>query len=481
MIPQKTKWGNYDTLRNMRDLEAKIDEIVTRGTGEFIDPDGTFKEKLTKKARGEYKGEIIVKFGVDPTRPDIHLGHAVVLRKLRQLQDLGCKAVFLVGDFTAQIGDPTGKSKIRPEIEQKEVEENLKTYLDQVGKILLADEKVFSWIRNSDWFTGITDLFVPQSVTYTDNTTAQSVVFPPNSFQAKAAVYDKTRMQTSSLKKKEIHNITLRTFLSILRNVTHSQLVQRDMFAERIKKGEELYMHEMLYPILQGVDSHVLHKVYGSCDVEIGGTDQTFNMLMGRTVMKAAKQEPQAVMSMKILEGLDGKEKMSKSLDNYIAITDAPEDMYGKVMSLPDTSIVHYYELCTYTPKEEVEEIANVLVEGKINPRDIKMKLAHQIVAIYHGEKEAQKAEEAFVHTFQKKEIPTDMPEVRADKGRVLADVLLEAGLVSSKSDFRRLAAEGAIKDIETNEKITDAHTTVQKNLILKIGKKKFAKVITIR
>ncbi|MCR4330520.1 MAG: tyrosine--tRNA ligase [Patescibacteria group bacterium] len=463
----------------MEDPEVKINEILTRGIGELVDPEGVFKEKLAKKTRGEYKGEIIVKFGVDPTRPDIHLGHAVVLRKLRQLQDLGCKAVFLVGDFTAQIGDPTGKNKIRPEIEQKEVEHNLKTYLDQVGKILLTNKEAFSWIRNSDWFMGITDLFVPQPVTYTDNTTGQNVVFPPNSFQAKAAVYDKTRMQTSVLNKTEIHNITLRTFLSILRNVTHSQLVQRDMFAERIKKGEELYMHEMLYPILQGVDSHVLYKVYGSCDVEIGGTDQTFNMLMGRTVMKAGKQEPQAVMSMKILEGLDGKEKMSKSLDNYIAITDTPEDMYGKVMSLPDTSIVRYYELCTYTPQGEVEEIGNILAEGKINPRDIKMKLAHQIVSIYHGEKEAEKAEESFVHTFQKKEIPTDMPETRADKGEVLADVLLKAGLVSSKSDFRRLAAEGAIKDIETNEKITDAHVTVQKTIILKIGKKKFAKVVT--
>ena len=464
----------------MDDSEAKINEIFTRGIGECIDPEGVFKEKLIKKARGEYKGGIIVKFGVDPTRPDIHLGHAVVLRKLRQLQDMGCKVVFLIGDFTAQIGDPTGKSKIRPEIEQKEVEHNLKTYLDQVGKILLTNKEVFSWIRNSDWFMGITDLFVPQPVTYTDNTTGQNVVFPPNSFQAKAAVYDKTRMQTSVLKKTEIHNITLRTFLSILRNVTHSQLVQRDMFAERIKRGEELYMHEMLYPILQGVDSHVLHKVYGSCDVEIGGSDQTFNMLMGRTVMKAGKQEPQAVISMKILEGLDGKEKMSKSLDNYIAIADAPEDMYGKVMSLPDTSIVRYYELCTYTPHMEVEEIESVLKEGKTNPRDIKMKLAHQIVAIYHGEKEAGKAEEVFVRTFQKKEIPTDMPEVRASKGEILADVLLSAGLVSSKSDFRRLATEGAIKDIETNEKITDVHATVQKNLVLKIGKKKFAKVITL-
>ena len=194
------------------------------------------------------------------------------------------------------------------------------------------------------------------------------------------------------------------------------------MFAERIKRGEELYMHEMLYPILQGVDSHVLHKVYGSCDVEIGGSDQTFNMLMGRTVMKAGKQEPQAVISMKILEGLDGKEKMSKSLDNYIAIADAPEDMYGKVMSLPDTSIVRYYELCTYTPHMEVEEIESVLKEGKTNPRDIKMKLAHQIVAIYHGEKkQGKRKKRSSAHS--KKEIPTDMPEVRASKGEILADV----------------------------------------------------------
>jgi len=461
----------------MDDTEKKIEEIFSRGVGELIDPEGVFKDKLLKKARGEHKGDIIVKFGVDPTRPDIHLGHAVVLRKLRTLQDLGCKVVFLVGDFTAQIGDPTGKSKIRPELAQKEVEENLKTYLDQVGKILLTDERVFSWIRNSDWFIGVTDLAVPGPVTYTDNATGQSVVFPANSFQAKATMYDQTRMQTRDLKKREIHNITFRTFLAMLRNITHSQLVQRDMFAERIKAGEELYMHEMLYPVLQGVDSHVLSRVYGSCDLEIGGSDQTFNMLMGRTVMKAGKQEPQAVISMKILEGLDGKEKMSKSLNNYIGITDAPADMYGKVMSIPDASIPHYYELCTFTPQDEITETENLLKEEKINPRDIKMKLAHQVVAIYHGEKEAQGAEEAFIKTFQKKEIPTDMPEIKAKAGVELAEALLREGVVSSKSDFRRLVEGGAIEDMKTNEKITDVHEKVESDRVLKIGKKKFAKI----
>ncbi|NIV69541.1 hypothetical protein GWN15_13565, partial [candidate division KSB1 bacterium] len=194
---------------------------------------------------------------------------------------------------------------------------------------------VFSWIRNSDWFIAITDLSVPNAVKYRDEKNGQEVTFPPESFYAKAAKYNESRMQVKDLGKSEVHNITLRTFLSVLRKITHGQLVQRDMFEERIKKGEELYMHEMIYPILQGVDSHVLSKIYGSCDLEVGGSDQTFNMLMGRTVMRMGEQPPQAVLSFKLLEGTDGKEKMSKSLENYIGITEPPHEIYGKAMSIP--------------------------------------------------------------------------------------------------------------------------------------------------
>jgi len=457
----------------MGDIDKKIDEIFTKSVGGLIDPGGIFRKKLTNKAKGKHNKDIIIKFGVDPTTPDIHLGHAVVLRKLRALQDLGCKVVFLVGDFTARIGDPSGKSKIRPEIEQEEVEKNMKTYLEQIDKILLKDKNVFSWIRNSEWFYGISDMQPKKGV----NISMWGRGINPSSFVGKSVFYEETRMQKTKLGKKEIHNVTLRGLMWALKHITHAQLIQRDMFQERIKKGGELYMHEMLYPVLQGVDSQIIGEIYGGCDIEIGGTDQTFNMLMGRDVMKANKQPPQSVMSMKILEGIDGKEKMSKSLGNYIAITDKPSDMYGKVMSIPDSSIIHYYELCTFTPPIRIEEIKSSLMEEKTNPRDIKMELAKQIVAIYHGEKEAIEAEKSFVNTFQKKEIPDDIQEVFAKKEEKLVDVIVSEKIVKSKNEARRLISDGAVKEIDNDKKITDADYLIEENLTLKIGKKRFIKI----
>src|SRR3989344_3353304 len=299
-------------------MNKDVEEVLSRSVSTFVDPQGAFKDKLLKKINGQYKKDIVIKLGVDPSRPDIHFGHAVVLRKLRQFQDMGCKVVFLVGDFTARIGDPSGKSKIRPEIEQAEVDHNAKTYIEQVGKILRTEPSIFSWIRNSDWFTNITDLNLPDNykvdmdVTVKGKTT--KIEITPNSFVGKAVVFEQTRMQVRDL-----------------------HLIDRDMFQERIKSGGELYMHEMMYPILQGIDSFVLSQIYGSCDLEIGGNDQTFNMLMGRDIMKANKTEEQAVLSLEILPGLDGKEKMSKSLNNYITITDSPSEMFGKIMSIPDS------------------------------------------------------------------------------------------------------------------------------------------------
>lgn len=448
------------------------DELLTRAISEIIDPEERFKKKLEQNPRS-----IVIKFGVDPTRPDIHLGHAVVFRKLRKLQDLGCKVVFLIGDFTSLIGDPTGKSKIRPELSQKEIESNMKTFVDQVGKILLTDESVFSWIRNSDWFINISDLVVDQPITYTDNNTKQSVSFQPNSFFAKTAVYDGTRMQKTHLKKSEIRDVTVRTFLSTLRLITHSRLIERDMFQDRISSGEELFMHEMIYPVLQGIDSSVIEKVYGSCDLEVGGTDQKFNMLMGRDVMKSAKQEPQAVMTFPLLEGLDGKEKMSKSLDNYVAITDAPNDMYGKIMSIPDSSILSYFELCTYTPLSDIEEFGKKLSSGKENPKDIKMRLAREIVEIYHGREASVSAEENFTSVFSKKGTPSDIPTVKIPKGSSLKGVLVEAGLVSSISDFRRLLESGAVENVDQGEKIEDAEMKIEENLVVRVGKSRFIKI----
>ena len=454
--------------------KQKIDEILSRGVGEFIDPDGAFRRKLEKTPE-----KIIIKFGIDPTRPDIHLGHAVVLRKLRQLQDLGCKVVFLIGDYTAQIGDPTGKSKIRPEIEQKEVDKNMKTYLEQVGKILNQDKKVFSWIRNSDWFTAITDIGSPlgEKVKWNFSPT-QNLEIDANSFIGKALIFEKTRMQIKDLGlKKEISVITLRSFLWMLKHITHSKIIDRDLFQERINNKQDLYLHEMMYPVLQGIDSLVLFQIYKSCDLEVGGTDQHFNMLMGRTVMKVNKKVEQAVLSFKLLEGTDGKEKMSKSLDNYIGITDEPNNMYGKVMSIPDSSIGNYFELCTFTPMEEVENIRKELLNGFLHPKETKMKLARQIVAIYHGEEKAEKAERSFVSTFQNREIPGEMTELKNKKKEILMNILVEAKILSSKGDFRRLIGEGAVTDLENNKKITDVNFIPRSGMRLKIGKKRFIKI----
>lgn len=435
-------------------MDKDVEELLSRGVGEFIDPEGTFRRKLETTPE-----KVVIKFGVDPTRPDIHLGHAVILRKLRKFQDLGAKVVFLVGDYTAQIGDPSGKSKVRPTIDQAEAEKNMATFIAQVGKILLTDKSVFSWIRNSDWFTAITDIVASPGAKL--DATIQGVRVPDvdaNSFIGKSLIFTQTRMQINDLGLKEnVSVITLRSFLWMLKHITHSRLIERDLFQDRIKNNQDLYLHEMMYPVLQGIDSLVLHQIYNSCDLEVGGTDQTFNMLMGRTVMKANNAPEQAVLSFKILTGIDGKEKMSKSLDNYIAITDEPNDMFGKVMSIPDSVVGDYFELCTYTPLDEIKNI----VSG--HPKEAKVRLAKEIVEIYHGPDQAEKAEANFEETFSNKGVPKDIKTVKAEKGTPLVDILLKEELVASKTEFNRLEKDGAIKEIE--------------NGVYRIGKHRFLKV----
>ncbi len=448
----------------------KINELLSRGVGEFIDPGEIFRKKLENNPE-----KIVIKLGVDPNRPDIHLGHAVILHKLRQFQELGCKVVFLIGDITAMIGDPTGKSKIRPEIEYAEIQVNMKTFLDQVNKILLKDEKVFSWTMNSDWLVSINDIIAPENETITIQVGDKSITTPPlpgNNLMAKAHHWEATRMQ-----KNNINSYTLVSLLSILRKITFNRLIERDMFQDRIKEGLPIYMHEMMYPVIQGIDSNAISNIYGSCDLEVGGTDQLFNMLVGRDVMEMNQKSPQAVLSFRLLEGTDGKEKMSKSLDNYIGITDLPNDMYGKVMSIPDSSIGNYFELCTFTPMEEVEKIKKGLLDGALHPKEVKMNLAKQIVAIYYGEDKAKKAEENFVNTFQKGEIPEEMTELTSN-GKTLMDLLVEAKILSSKGDFRRLIEEGAVTDLDSDKKITDANIFPESGMKFKIGKRKFIKII---
>jgi tyrosyl-tRNA synthetase len=473
-----------------QEAESLISEILGRGVGTFVDPDGSFRKKLIAKAKGEYTKDIIVKFGMDPTRPDIHLGHAVVLRKLRQMQDLGCKIVFLIGDFTTLIGDPTGKSKVRPEVDFETVAKNMATYLEQVDKILLVerDEKgviidspLFSWSRNSDWFFNVTDISVEgaskNALTIKDEVTGNLLEVPSTSFVAKAAVFENTRMQKTFLGRKTTHTVSVVNLLSVLRKITNAQLLERDMFQERVNSNTPLYMHEMLYPVAQGIDSELIALIYGSCDLEVGGTDQTFNLLMGRKVMEMTGKEPQAILSFTLLVGTDGKEKMSKSLDNYIAVTDTPTDMFGKIMSLPDALLPGYFELCTFTPMDEVTKIMSDMTTGKSHPKDVKMQLAQQIVEIYHGRASGESARKTFIETFQNKALPEDIPEYKAEKGVLLADALLDAEQVGSKSEFRRLVDEGAIR-IDGEHKVTDPFSKIDKTTTLKIGKHRFVRII---
>lgn len=466
--------------------EQDIQEILSRGVAEFIDPDGSFVRKLTAKMRGEYPKDIVVKFGVDVTRPDIHLGHAVILRKLRALQEVGCKIIFLIGDFTTLIGDPTGRSKARPEVDQESIERNMRTYLAQVGKVLIVDKDDegriidsprFSWIRNSDWFFSVTDLSVEgaskTALTIRD-ASGREVAVPSDSFVAKAALYENTRMQKTALRRPTIYSVSFVNLLAILRQISHAQLIERDMFQERIKQGEPLFVHELLYPIIQGIDSNVLANIYGSCDLEIGGSDQVFNMLMGRKVMEIAGKDPQAVMGMKLLVGLDGSEKMSKSLDNYIAITDDHHVMYGKVMSIPDSAMEEYFSLATYMPTEDLRRLMKDISSGAKHPMDAKMLLARQIVASFHGSSAAEQAERQFIETFRERNIPEHVPEVVMKEQETLFDIFHRSGVVSSKSAFRRLIEQGAIA--RDKQKIADPNVSAEPGTY-RIGKHTFLRI----
>lgn len=467
-----------------------MSDILERGVAEFVDPNGGFRKKLAAKLRGEYPKDIIVKFGVDVTRPDIHLGHAVVLRKLRALQDAGCKVIFLIGDFTTLIGDPTGKSKVRPEVDQASIEKNMQTYLEQVDKVLdverdtegrIIDSPRFSWIRNSDWFFGVSDISVEgasrQMLRIRDES-GKEIHVPPSSFLAKAALYENTRMQKTLLRAPTTYGVSFVNLLAIMRHISYAQLIERDMFQERMKKGEPLFIHEMLYPIIQGADSNVMANIYGSCDLEIGGTDQVFNMLMGRRVMEIAGKEPQAVMGMRLLVGLDGSEKMSKSLDNYIGLMDSPGEMYGKVMSIPDSAMRDYYELATYTPLPDIERLFMDIEKGRIHPKDAKMSLARQIVEIYHGKSAAESAEKEFIEVFQKGDLPELLPEIIGSPDEYLSDLVVKAGIVSSKSEYRRLLDQGAVS-LDGKEKITDPYKKVGTGGVYRIGKHTFVRIIS--
>lgn len=389
-------------------------DLLTRGVEEVI-----VKKDLEKKLASGKK--LRIKFGIDPTGNVLHLGHAVVLLKLKEFQKLGHSIIFLIGDFTARIGDPSGRSKLRPPLSEKEISGNMKSYLAQASTIINTKQVELRY--NSEWYK----------------------------------------------------KIKLADLLRISAHTSVTQLLHRAEFKQRVKRGDEITIPEILYPFLQGYDSVMLRT-----DVEIGGTDQKFNLLMGRQLQERYDQCPQNVLMVPLLEGLDGKEKMSKTYHNYIALTENPNEMYGKLMSVPDTLVWKYFTYLTRVPLNETETLARQIKTGTAHPRDAKMALAREIVSFFHSPSAAQKAELAFIRIFQEKKAPDEMPTFVVEQQSLpLLDLLMLTNLCLSKNDARRVIGEGGIS-IEgikaTNPQ--QKFSIPSRGLTLKKGKRHFAKVL---
>ncbi|MEZ9743069.1 tyrosine--tRNA ligase [Vibrio splendidus] len=392
----------------MASIEAALAEIK-RGVEELIPED----ELIAKLKEGR---PLRIKLGADPTAPDIHLGHTVIFNKLRAFQELGHEVTFLIGDFTAMVGDPSGKNSTRPPLSREDVLKNAETYKEQVFKIL---DPAKTQIRfNSEWLS----------------------------------------------------ELGAEGMIRLASNQTVARMLERDDFKKRYAGGQPIAIHEFMYPLLQGHDSVALES-----DVELGGTDQKFNLLMGRELQKAAGQKPQAVLMMPLLVGLDGVKKMSKSAHNYIGISEAPSEMFGKIMSISDDLMWSYYELLSFRPLEEIAELKAGVEAGK-NPRDVKVLLAKEIIARFHSEADAEAAEQEFVNRFAKNQVPDEMPEFEFEAGLPIANVLKEAGLVNSTSDAMRMIKQGAAKlegeKIEDSKFVPEAGTAVYQ-----VGKRKFARI----
>ena len=362
-----------------------------------------------------------IKLGMDPTRPDLHLGHTVVMRKLKEFQKLGHKIVLLVGGATAMIGDPSGKSETRPALTKEQVEENAKTYFEQMSKVLdISDAEV---VNNADW----------------------------------------------------LHKMSFTELLQLAGKVTVAQMMTRDDFAKRYAEGKPIAIHEFFYPLMQAYDSVAIDS-----DIELGGTDQRFNTLLGRDIQTAyGKKHPQLVMMLQLLEGTDGVVKMSKTYPEHcISLTDCAKDMFGKLMSIPDTLITRYYSLLTDVSQEELIKMDEQIASGSINPRDIKMRLAHMITEEYHGKEGADKAQEDFINVVSNKGIPDDIESVKIENDKSILDLLVELSFVQSKGEAKRLIQGGGVKI--DGEKLSDMSFMVKPcmNAVLQAGKRKFAKLI---
>ncbi|PRO70577.1 tyrosine--tRNA ligase [Alteromonas gracilis] len=396
----------------MKDWQTALAEIK-RGVDEIL-PEEDLIEKLKSGKT------LTIKAGFDPTAPDLHLGHTVLLNKLRTFQQLGHKVVFLIGDFTGLIGDPTGKNVTRKPLSKEQVLENAKTYQEQVFKILDEDKTEIRF--NSEWM---------------DKLGAAGMI-------------------------------------KLAASQTVARMLERDDFKKRYSNGQPIAIHEFLYPLVQGWDSVALES-----DVELGGTDQRFNLLMGRELQKEQGQKQQSIVMVPLLEGLDGVQKMSKSLNNYIGITDAPNDMFGKVMSISDDLMWRYYDLISFRPLEEIAELKSRVANGE-NPRDIKIMLAKEIIARFHDDAAAEGAHQDFIQRFQKNAIPDDMPELEialSDEGIAIGNLLKEAKLVGSTSDAMRMIKQGAVKI--NGDKVEDTRLVITEKgeNVYQVGKRKFARI----
>ena len=392
--------------------------LISHGVADLL-PEDEFKKKLEKSVATNTP--LIIKLGLDPTAPDIHLGHTVVLRKLKLFQDFGHRVIILIGDFTARIGDPTGKSVTRPPLTEEQVITNAKTYQEQIFKVLDPEKTEVRF--NSEWLS----------------------------------------------------KLDFADVLKLASKYTVARMLERDDFHKRYTEGRPISIHEFMYPLMQGYDSVAL-----KADVEFGGTDQTFNLLMGRHLQGEEGMPEQTIITMPILEGLDGVQKMSKSLGNYIGISEAPSEMYGKAMSIPDELMMSYFMLVTDMSIEEQEQLSKDLESGVAHPRDVKMKLAHTIVRLYHGEEAANFGQEEFIRVFQKHAMPTDIPEYKVaitEEPVFVPQLLSDAGLTASNGEARRSIKAGAFKI--DGEKCNEEHIVLKDGMVLQVGKRKFIKIVS--
>ena len=395
--------------------------IITRNAMEVL-PGKDEMRNVLELARKEDR-PLKVKYGVDPTAPDIHLGHTVVLWKLRDFQNLGHIVQFIIGDFTARIGDPSGRNEARKPLSEDEIRKNARTYLGQVFKIL--DKEKTLVVPNSKWFG----------------------------------------------------KMKLNDFLEIASHYTVARVLERAEFRERFKNKQEISLLEFIYPLLQGYDSVMLEN-----DIEIGGTDQTFNLLVGRDLQRDYGKKQQVVITMPLLEGTDGVRKMSKTYNNYIGITEPPDEMYGKVMSIPDSLIFRYMKLLTSVPEEKILEIEEKVKQDKMNPRDAKAFLAFELVAMYHNRKEAERAAYEFNRVFAGKELPSEMPVLEIDKDKIwIVELLVMSGYAKNKTEANRLILQGGVEVDRKTVKTPDMDLILNTEHILKVGKHRFLKIKGVR